>query len=214
MILKLFDDMSQCTEAEVQRLLPLVSEQRREQALRFRHLFGRFACLKSYELLQWCVADVISDAAEDEDFKRCLRTWDGSFVYNDHGKPFMHCQQKAGTGDVDFSISHCKNGIMVALDYHSIGVDIERFHQAEDSLLRKTMSESEIELIHKASNPDIAFTRLWTQKEAWLKMRGTGIVDELPHVLEPLSQQQTYEMRTVVDEKKAYVYSIVKFLPC
>ena len=46
-----FDNMEQCTEEEVQRLLPLVSSQRREQALRYKHTLGRFCCLKSWLML-------------------------------------------------------------------------------------------------------------------------------------------------------------------
>ena len=51
-MISIFDDMSQATEAEVQRMLPLVDEQRRTEALRYRHLFGQFACLKSWLMLK------------------------------------------------------------------------------------------------------------------------------------------------------------------
>ena len=51
-MLTIFDDMSQVTETEVQRMLPLVDKQRREEALRYRFLFGQFACLKSWLMLK------------------------------------------------------------------------------------------------------------------------------------------------------------------
>ena len=208
MILQLFDDMSQCTEAEAQRLLPMVSAQRREQALRFKHLFGQYTCLKSYEMLKQCVEEAISDASENSELKQRLLQWNGSFVYNEHGKPYM---QDTETGKaiemVDFSISHCKQGIAVVLDSHPIGVDIESFRQYSESLLQKTMNEKEIGEIHSAANPDIAFIRLWTQKEALLKMLGTGIVDELPDVLNMLPQHPSWQMQTVVNEVKGYAYS-------
>ena len=51
MLYKIFSDMTECSEQEVARLLPLVSEQRREQALRYTHTFGQYCCLKSYEML-------------------------------------------------------------------------------------------------------------------------------------------------------------------
>ena len=62
--LTLFDDMSQCTDAEVERLLPLVSAQRREVALRFKFTFGRFTCLKSYVMLQQLVQEVFAETDE------------------------------------------------------------------------------------------------------------------------------------------------------
>ena len=52
LMVSIFDDMTQVTEAEVQRMLPLVDEQRRDEALRYRFLFGQFACLKSWLMLK------------------------------------------------------------------------------------------------------------------------------------------------------------------
>ena len=208
MHLQLFDTMSLCTEAEVQRMLPLVSMQRREQALRFRHLFGRFACLKAYELLKQCVAEVISDLSEESLFRLHLQQWNGYFVYNEHDKPMMQdIRSGKAIEGVDFSISHCQRAIVVALDSQPIGVDVECFRDASDSLLRKTMNVSEISQIKNAANPSIEFTRFWTQKEALLKMLGTGIVDELPDVLDRMGQFPSYQMQTVVNEKREYVYS-------
>ena len=51
-MLSIFDDMTQVTESEVQRMLPLVDEQRRDEALHYKHLFGQFACLKSWLMLE------------------------------------------------------------------------------------------------------------------------------------------------------------------
>ena len=45
-MIQIFDDMTQVTEAEVRRMLPLVNIQRRDEALRYKHLFGQFCCLK------------------------------------------------------------------------------------------------------------------------------------------------------------------------
>ena len=108
---------------------------------------------------------------------------------------------------VDFSISHCQHAIVVALDSQPIGVDVECYRNASDSLLRKTMNEQEILLIKSSENAEIAFTRLWTQKEALLKMLGTGIVDELPDVLDRMGQFPSYQIQTVVNEEREYVYS-------
>ena len=210
MILKLFDNMSQCTETEVQRLLLMVSAQRREQALRFRFLLGRFSCLKSYEMLKQCVEEVISDVSEESEFKQRLLQWNGSFVYNEHGKPMM---QDAKTGEaisgVDFSISHCKQGIAVVLDSQPIGVDIESFRTPSDSLLRKTMNEQEIIRIKDAANPSVEFIRFWTQKEALVKMSGTGLVDELPELLAASEVFASASVKTLVNEERQYVCTLI-----
>ena len=204
----LFDDMSQCTDAEVQRLLPLVSAQRRENALRFKHLFGRFTCLKSYEMLQQLVKDVLAGKQEERVKYGDLQDWNGDFVFNEHGKPFLQSRRSGERIEgVDFSISHCKEGIAVAIAPHPIGVDIESFRQYSESLLKKTMNEQEILQIQQAADPSVEFIKLWTKKEALLKMRGTGIVDELPEVL--CSQYPSWHVETKVNADKGYAYSMV-----
>lgn len=208
MLLTLFNDMTQCTEAEVQRLLPLVSVQRREQALRFKHLFGRFTCLKSYEMLQQLVQDVLNGKDEEREKYESLQDWNGCFVYNEHDKPFL---QSGRSGEriekLDFSISHCKEGIAVVIAPHPVGVDIESFRQYSESLLQKTMNEQEILRIQQSAEPSVEFIKLWTKKEALLKMQGTGIIDELPEVL--CSKNSSWHIDTKVNTEKGYAYSIV-----
>ena len=111
-----FDDMTQCTEAEVQRMLPLVSAQRREQAMKYKHVFGQFCCLKS-----WVMLHSLTGISQD-------------WRYNEHGKPFIE-------GGPYFSISHCKEGIAVVIDDQP--VDIEAIRHANEDLIERTMNEEE-----------------------------------------------------------------------
>ena len=164
MIYRIFDDMGQCTAAEVARLLPLVSDQRREQALRFSHLFGQYCCLKSYELLCELLREWGSDILQPV------------FEYNEYGAPSIQ-------GGPYFSISHCKEGIAVAVDSQPIGIDIESVRPFKEALMHKTMNPAEQAAILSSDNPDWEFTRLWTKKEAVLKMQATGIISDLHEVL-------------------------------
>ena len=68
------------------------------------------------------------------------------------------------------------------------------------------MSPEETESIFAAENPDIAFTRLWTQKEAVLKLIGTGIIDDLHSVLKP-DKLQGIELQTVENPYRNYIYT-------
>ena len=79
-----------CSWDAVQAMFPLVSEQRREQALQYKHAFGQYACLKSYLLLQ----DLLR---EHYGIKGDL-----IFSYNEHGKPMLK-----EVSNIHFSISHC-----------------------------------------------------------------------------------------------------------
>ena len=206
--LLLFDDMSQCTDIEVERLLPLVSAQRREVALRYKFTFGRFSCLKSYAMLQQLVEEVLAEADERwSPLQQLLKEWNGNFVYNEDEKPFMQNASGGRIKGVDFSISHCKNAVAVALSDRSIGVDVESFRHAEEPLLKRTMNPDEQAEVRTAADPAEAFTRLWTRKEAVLKLRGTGLVDDLHSVLLP-NPGLPVTLRTTVDREKQYVWTL------
>ena len=184
-MVSIFDDMTQVTASEVQRMLPLVNEQRREEALRYKHLFGQFACLKSWLMLQ--------------DLMKPLGINDLEFFFNAHGKPYLiRCPE------IHFNLSHCKNGIAVAVDFAPIGIDIESFRMGNLALLHKTMNEAEADWIRSFSEPLEAFTQFWTKKEAVVKLRGTGITDDLHHVLDG----EGYRLETHLNREKSYAWSV------
>ena len=187
-MLTIFDDMSQVTETEVQRMLPLVDKQRREEALRYRFLFGQFACLKSWLMLK--------------EMLEALGINDMEMSHNEHGKPFL-----VHHPDVHFNLSHCKNGIAVVVDNAPVGIDIESFRHIDDALLRYTMNSSEIEAINTSENPLATFIAFWTKKEAVLKLRGTGISTDLHHVLNGIG----YRLETHICHEKSYAWSVAYY---
>ena len=180
MRVRIFDRMEECTDEAVQAMLPMVSQQRREQALRYRHLFGRFCCLKSWLMLS------------------AMHIGEMDFLYNEHGKPYIE-------GGPFFSISHCKEAIAVALDDQPIGIDVESIRRFDPELVTRTMNDSEQALIAASAHPERAFIRLWTQKEAVLKMEGTGI-ESFEQLQTILSKYRNIEISTI--EKEKYIYTI------
>ena len=184
--IEIFDRMEECTEQEVQRMLPLVSAQRREQALRYKHVFGRFCCLKSWMMLK----DLMNEGTSE-----LMNEW----KYNEYGKPSFHLSSL--TSPLYFSISHCKAGIAVALDEKPIGIDIEAIRHADRELIARTMNEEEQALIQS----DRDFTRLWTRKEAVVKAQGVGI-ESFEQLQTLLSKCRDIEISTYEHEK--YIYSI------
>jgi 4'-phosphopantetheinyl transferase len=184
-MVSIFDDMTQVSEAEVQRMLPLVDEQRRNEALCYKHLFGQFTCLKSWLMLKELLEPLgITDLKMD---------------FNEHGKPFLPHHR-----DVHFNLSHCKNGIAVVVDFSPVGIDIESFRKDNIALVSRTMNPAEAEWIYSSSNPVETFTQFWTQKEAVVKLRGTGIIDDLHHVLDG----EGYQLETHINREKRYAISI------
>lgn len=169
--------------------LPLLSKQRREQCLRFSHEQGRKECAAAYLLL--C---------------RGLREEYGItvppvFDYGEHGKPVI-----AGRPDIHFNLSHCREAVLCVLSDQPVGADVERIGRYKESLARYTMNDEEMAVILQAERPDVAFTQLWTQKEAVLKLQGTGITDNMKDVLHAVSTS----LETIVNLEKNYVYTIAR----
>ena len=184
----IFDYMSECTEHEVQRMLPLVSVQRRKQALRYKHTFGQFCCLKSWLMVRELLERVGYNRFEFDEFR-----------FNPNGKPYIE-------GGPYFSISHCKEGIAVAVDDEPIGIDIEGIRRADKELIERVMNDEEQAQIKS----DRDFTRFWTQKEAVVKMQGTGIqsFEQLQCLLSGCRNTGVPEYRIETIEHEKYIYSI------
>ena len=166
--------MSLCTEAEVAKMLPLVSAQRQETALKYKHVFGQWASLKSWLMLAELGVT-------------------GNWKYNEYGKPYIE-------NGLEFSLSHCKHGIAVAVDNKPIGIDIESIRDIRPELVARTMNAKEQAII---GNSAVEFTKLWTQKEAYLKYLGTGIIDDLQNVL---AHTENVHFETTI--KTNYVYTV------
>ena len=188
--------MNQCSEQEIARLLNLVSTQRREQALRYTHTFGQFCCLKSYEMLTALLA---STPYTLHPTPYTLHPTP-SFLYNEHGAPYLE-------DGPYFSISHCKQGIAVAVSDTPIGIDIETIRPLNEGLVHKAMNLQEQAQIATAANPAQEFIRLWTRKEAYVKMQGTGIISDMHNIL---SNTLGVTWEEILNTEKEYICTICK----
>ncbi len=186
--ISLFDDMSLCTECEVERMLPLVPEPRRGKALSFKHTFGQFACLKSYLML----AELLRSEFGLEKF---------NIEAGEHGKPFLTAHP-----EIHFSISHCQKAIAVAVSDKPVGIDVESFRNYSEGLLEKTMNAEERSEILSSDIPARIFSMYWTRKEAVFKLHGTGITDNLHGILTDKTMTDT-----VINREKGYAASVAVY---
>jgi 4'-phosphopantetheinyl transferase len=194
MTYRIFDNMTQCSEQEVARLLHVVSDQRREQALAYKHLFGQYCCLKSYEMLMQLLNPCLYT----------LHVTPYNFLYNEYGQPRLE-------NGPCFSISHCKHGIAVAVSESAIGIDIEHLRIAKPELVERTMNLQEQEQIWQSENPDWTFTQLWTRKESVLKMKGTGIIS-MDDIKNTLVSIEHIDLLTKVNIDKQYACTLASRL--
>ena len=147
---------------DLQAALRDVSEQRREQALRFRHELGQRLSVLAYRLLKRCLSELYGMEGNPR------------LEYDEHGKPAI-----AGRPDICFSLSHCREAVACAVSTRLVGIDVEAIREYRPSLVRYTMNDEETAAVERADDPAAAFIRLWTMKEATVKLTGTGI--SVPH---------------------------------
>ena len=167
-----------------------ISGQRREQALKFKYELGQRLCVLAYQLLKRGLKEVYGMEENPQ------------FIYNEHGKPSIE-----GHPEIFFNLSHCKEAAICAISDKPIGVDVESVRAFNDSLVRYTMNDDEVREIETADDRAVAFIRLWTMKEATLKLQGTGISNEMKQVL----QQKGLEFETFIDSERRFIYSACQF---
>ena len=162
-----------------------ISEQRREQALKFKHEQGQRLCVLAYQLLKQALREEYGI------------TDNPLFEYNESGKPSL-----GGYPEIFFNLSHCKEAAACVVSDHPVGIDVESLRQYKDSLAEYCMNDDELLQIKSSDNPDEAFIRLWTMKEATIKLLGTTISNGMKELLVP----DKYKYTTVVRQR--YIYTI------
>lgn len=173
---------------DLEAAMQTISAQRREQALKFKYELGQRTCVLAYQLLKQALRQ---EYGIDEN---------PIFTYTEHGKPLL-----ADHPQIHFSLSHCREAVACAVSYQPVGIDVESIREYKPSLAAYTMNDAELAMITSSERPDIAFTRLWTMKEALQKLTGEGITDNMKHVLD---RAATFRFTTSEPPNRHYVYTV------
>ncbi len=92
------------------------------------------------------------------------------FSKNEFGKPYL-----SGFHDIYFSISHSGQYAACAVSDTPIGIDIQKLSRYNQRLAERICSKAELCQLAADNDKASLFTKLWTQKEAYVKMLGSGI---------------------------------------
>jgi 4'-phosphopantetheinyl transferase len=164
--LYLQEGLDDITDEQLDAAMAMLPAWRREKAMRFKHVQGRKECTYAYLLLCQALSEVYG--ITEKPF----------FSIGEHGKPTL-----VEYPDIHFNLSHCKQAVACVVSSRPVGIDVESIGRYKVALAHHVLSDSEFAEVQAAPAPQIPFTRLWTQKEAIVKLTGRGIDDDLKNIL-------------------------------
>lgn len=142
---------------ELNAAYTLLDRDEQQKADRFVLNDAREKFIYSHALLRQVLAKNSNQAPESLEY-----------TYNDNGKPVLK------NSALQFNLSHSGAWVLIGLCEDSpIGVDIEhaRFHDNYLQLAERFFTKTEVAELKTMDD----FYRIWTRKEAYLKMLGHGI---------------------------------------
>lgn len=136
-------------------------QEKRAMALRFRRSVDRKNCMLSHFILQYALYKNYG-----------IHSFTLSNGVN--GKPYL-----SDYSHIHFNISHCDYGCICAIADSPIGIDMQDIRPFSWSVANHCCSEKEKQLLRESADLAAEFTKIWTMKESYLKMTGTGITVDL-----------------------------------
>lgn len=109
----------------------------------------------------------------------------------EHGKPFF-----PDFPHVHFNVSHCDLAVACVVASTPVGIDVETVAPLDMEVARRVLSDNELRDVLAAPRPDVAFTRLWTLKESYLKLLGTGLIDDIKALILPAGRTRSVVLTT------------------
>lgn len=92
-------------------------------------------------------------------------------AYGAYGKPYLPDYPHA-----HFNISHSGQYVACAVCERPVGLDIQVIKPYDPDVARLVCTAEELQQIETSADSSIEFTRIWTRKEAYLKMLGCGLI--------------------------------------
>ena len=151
-------NINDMTKEEYDTYFALMSSEKRERVSRFKNIEDKKRSVCAEMLAKRAIAE-----------KCGIKESDIIFDIQDGGKPF--CKNAV----IHFSISHSGDYAVCAVSDAQVGIDIQKIREYSRNTAHRVCSESELEIIEKSEEEATEFIKLWTKKEAVMKMKGIGI---------------------------------------
>ncbi len=164
-------DISRISRTEIDAAYFVMSEKRRKKCDGLRFQSDKDLCIAVDMLSRRVLADKLGVLPESLEFDA-----------GDKGKLYLV------NGDYQFNVSHSGNIAAVAVNSgKAVGIDVEKMRPVSAAVARRVFSPSDMQFVFGTDTvPDgsfheretlVRFFKVWTYKEAFVKMTGEGITD-------------------------------------
>lgn len=157
MIKVYYSNVASISAAKIDELIPALPRWRQEAVTNIR--------LDNDRKLSIAAGTLLMLALEDSGISS-----DSVILKNSHGKPYLRDYP-----DVHFSLSHSGDYAMCAISDSPIGCDIQKISDTRPQVARRFFTQAEQLYLQGSEDPQVEFTRIWTRKESYVKMKGLGI---------------------------------------
>lgn len=147
------------SEAQFDSAFDKMSSERKIRCLRYKFTEDRRRMAFGDELLRKLLSEVYSADEKDIELNNLPS-----------GKPVAKVLGK----EVFVSITHSGNFVASAVSDTAVGIDLE-VKKAYKPTVYKALNEAEREYIAKSKDEALAFYKIWTAKEAFVKLSGVGL---------------------------------------
>ncbi len=154
----IFCDIDKMTNEDIDICIKKLPEDRINKCNSYRNINDKKLCIVSYLLLQYGLKKQYGIS--------CIP----KFTYNSYGKPYLEDYK-----DIYFNISHTEGLAVCTIGKTETGIDCEEIYSYDDDLATTVCNFDELLRLRQSKNRDLDFTKIWTEKESYLKYLGAGL---------------------------------------
>lgn len=185
--------LSDFSGEDYEKTYAVLNEEERKRVDRYKRADDKKRSLLAHILLKKLMKDEFSDQCE--------------LLYKENGCPYFKDQK------LYVSLSHSGDVAFCAVSENPVGVDVEKIRSISDSLIKRVCVDEEKAYVLADFEPDDVknisdevvkkrFFEIWTAKEAYFKMKGSGITD--------LKSVNTLEIKKESFAMDSYVFTITE----
>lgn len=182
-------------DKDFERAFKKLSEPQKERCLRFKFEADRRRLAFGEELLRELIKKEL--ACKDEDI---------TLTREASGKPVAKVKGEA----LCVSITHSGDYVACAMSEKPVGIDLEVKREVKPQFLQRVLNQQELEFVKTENDEVFAFLKIWTAKEAFVKLTGKGLSGlSEAEVLPLIKNENSGNLKIATSHSKTYACTVI-----